>query len=129
MELRDVVEQRRDGDDCGQGSRRCEGILRGQARPRAQRKGKPGGDHLQERQRDVVVYRSAIAGTNQATSATWALGEEFDGIVRSLKQAGIAFEHYDMPDGRRDGDVHVFGDFKAAWFKDPDGNILHVNNG
>jgi len=76
----------------------------------------------------VVVYRSQYAGTNQATSATWGLGEEFDGIVRSLKQAGIAFEHYDMPDARRDGDVHLFGDFKAAWFKDPDGNILHINN-
>jgi catechol 2,3-dioxygenase-like lactoylglutathione lyase family enzyme len=76
----------------------------------------------------VVVYRSQFAGTNQATSATWGLGEAFDGIVRSLKQAGIAFEHYDMPAGRRDGDVHVFGDFKAAWFKDPDGNILHINN-
>ena len=76
----------------------------------------------------VVVYRSQYAGTNQATSATWGLGEEFDGIVRSLKQAGIAFEHYDMPGGSRDGDVHIFGDFKAAWFKDPDGNILHINN-
>jgi hypothetical protein len=24
--------------------------------------------------------------------------------------------------------VHVFGDFKAAWLKDPDGNILHLNS-
>ena len=30
---------------------------------------------------------------------------------------------------QRDGDVHRMGDFKAAWFKDPDGNILHINNG
>jgi hypothetical protein len=40
-----------------------------------------------------------------------------------------AFEHYDMPGGRREGDVHIFGTFKAAWFKDPDGNTLHINNG
>jgi hypothetical protein len=33
-----------------------------------------------------------------------------------------------MPGGELDGDVHSFGDFKAVWFKDPDGNILHVNN-
>ena len=30
--------------------------------------------------------------------------------------------------GKHEGDAHVFGDFKGAWFKDPDGNILHVNN-
>jgi hypothetical protein len=40
----------------------------------------------------------------------------------------VPFEHYDMPGGRREGDIHIFGDFKAAWFKDPDGNILHINN-
>jgi hypothetical protein len=27
---------------------------------------------------------------------------------------------------RREGDVHVAGDMKVAWFKDPDGNILSV---
>jgi hypothetical protein len=29
-----------------------------------------------------------------------------------------------MPGITRNGDVHVAGDLKAAWFKDPDGNIL-----
>ena len=28
----------------------------------------------------------------------------------------------------RQGDVHVSGDIKVAWFKDPDGNILSVMN-
>jgi hypothetical protein len=31
-----------------------------------------------------------------------------------------------MPGTRLEGDVHVTGDHKAAWFKDPDGNILAV---
>jgi hypothetical protein len=31
-----------------------------------------------------------------------------------------------MPGMTREGDVHVGGDIKAAWFKDPDGNILGV---
>ena len=76
----------------------------------------------------IVVYRSDFAGTNKATSATWGVGGEMDAIVKTLQQKGVPFEHYDMPGMRRDGDVHVFGDFKAAWFKDPDGNILHINN-
>ena len=77
----------------------------------------------------IVVYPSQFAGTNQATAATWGLGEQFEAVVRALKQAGIAFEHYDVPGVSHDGDIHSFGEFKAAWFKDPDGNILHINNG
>jgi hypothetical protein len=29
----------------------------------------------------------------------------------------------------REGDVHVAGDMKVVWFKDPDGNILNLVNG
>jgi catechol 2,3-dioxygenase-like lactoylglutathione lyase family enzyme len=77
----------------------------------------------------VLVYESEFAGTNKATAATWGVGQEFDSIVRTLQDAGVPFEHYSMPGSKMDGDVHRFGDFKAAWFKDPDGNILHVNSG
>lgn len=76
----------------------------------------------------VVVYVSAFAGTNRATSATWAVGERFDGLMDALRAQGVAFEHYDLPGLERQGDVHVAGDFKGAWFKDPDGNILHILN-
>jgi catechol 2,3-dioxygenase-like lactoylglutathione lyase family enzyme len=77
----------------------------------------------------LLIYRSQYAGTNQATSATWGLGEELEAVVQALKAKGVAFEHYDdMPGTTRHGDVHVFGDFKAAWLKDPDGNILHLNS-
>ena len=76
----------------------------------------------------LIVYRSQYAGTNQATAATWGLGGELEAVVRTLAEAGVVFEHYDLPGARREGDIHVFGGFKAAWFRDPDGNILHVNN-
>jgi hypothetical protein len=69
----------------------------------------------------IRVYKSEFAGTNKATSATW-------GVVKNLKREGVAFEHCDLPGVARQGDVHISGDFKAAWFKDPDGNILHINN-
>ena len=76
----------------------------------------------------ITVYRSAYAGTNKATSATWGVGDQFDAIVGDLKNKAVAFEHYDLPGLTRQGDVHVAGDFKGAWIKDPDGNILHINN-
>lgn len=76
------------------------------------------------------VYRSDYAGTNQATAVTWAVGDRLDDLVQQLKAKGVAFEHYhDMPDTTLEGDVHVAGDLRAAWFKDPDGDILNLVNG
>ena len=71
----------------------------------------------------LLVYRSQFAGTNQATAATWPLGSELDAVVKALAAKGVKFEHYDMPEMHREGDVHVAGDMRVAWFKDPDGNI------
>jgi len=73
----------------------------------------------------LFVYQSDYAGTNKATAATWVV-DDVDRVVRDLKAKGVSFEHYDMPGMVRKGDVHVAGDHKAAWFKDPDGNILSV---
>jgi catechol 2,3-dioxygenase-like lactoylglutathione lyase family enzyme len=75
----------------------------------------------------VLVYRSNYAGTNQATAATWAVGDDFDWIVEGLRGKGVTFERYDdLPGTTREGDVHLIGDLKAVWFKDPDGNILNL---
>ena len=73
----------------------------------------------------LLVYKSQYAGTNQATAVTWQV-DDVPELVRDLKAKGVEFEHYDMPDTRREGDVHLAGDLKLAWFKDPDGNILAV---
>ena len=74
----------------------------------------------------ITVYVSQCAGTNKATSATWAV-PDVEPIVASLKSKGVKFEHYDnLPGLTRKGDIHVAGSFKGAWLKDPDGNILHI---
>jgi catechol 2,3-dioxygenase-like lactoylglutathione lyase family enzyme len=76
----------------------------------------------------IVVYESKFAGTGQATAITWPLGPAFDQAVGELKAKGVAFEHYDMPGVTRSGDVHEAGAMKLAWFRDPDGNIIHIGN-
>jgi len=75
------------------------------------------------------VYRSEFAGTNKATAVCWAVGDQVDAIVDSLRSKGVAFEHYDMPGVKREGDVHVGHGMRVAWFKDPDGNILNIVSG
>ena len=73
----------------------------------------------------VLVYESKFAGSNKATAATWEVGD-VEREVKVLKDKGVAFEHYDMPEMTVRGDVHVGEGMKAAWFKDPDGNILAI---
>ena len=77
----------------------------------------------------LMVYPSSEAGSNRANAVVWPCGHAFDGIVRALAAKGVTFEHYpDLDDTTVEGDVHVSGTMRLAWFKDPDGNVLHVNN-
>ena len=76
----------------------------------------------------LVVYVSEFAGTNKANAVVWGVGDQLDAIVADLTGKGISFEHYpDMGLDYKDG-IHSAGNFKAVWLKDPDGNILHLNN-
>ncbi len=75
----------------------------------------------------VHVYKSEFAGTNKATTCTF-ISDNVEGDVDELKAMGIKFEHYELPGVTMKGDVHVMGDEKAAWFKDPDGNTLCVGS-
>src|SRR5262245_15171485 len=46
----------------------------------------------------IQIYRSQFAGTNKATAVTWTVGSRLAEIVRTLKDKGVKFEHYDdMP--------------------------------
>ena len=76
----------------------------------------------------LVVYVSEFAGSNKANAVVWNGGGDFDEIVEQLRDQGVRFEEY--PDLGMDisRGVHSGGGFKAVWFKDPDGNILHITN-
>jgi catechol-2,3-dioxygenase len=77
----------------------------------------------------LLVYRSQYAGSNKATATTWLIGNDMDKVVQTLKGKGISFEHYEMPGMTLKGDIHVADGMKAAWFKDPDGNIHALVSG
>jgi len=75
----------------------------------------------------INVYRSEFAGTNKATAVSWTV-PDIESEVDALKKKGVRFEHYDLP-GKVENDIYAFeGDMKCAWFKDPDGNILHLSS-
>ncbi len=74
----------------------------------------------------LIVYRSDTAGTNRANAVVWDAGGEIDAIVADLAAKGVVFEHYPDIGAFRDGIHHADG-MKLVWFKDPDGNVLHIN--
>jgi len=74
----------------------------------------------------LLVYQSQFAGTNQATTVTWLVGD-VDQTARELAAKGVRFEHYEGF-GDLEGDVHVQDGRRVAWFKDPDGNIHAIGS-
>lgn len=60
-------------------------------------------------------------------SESTAMSFEVDDItaeIGDLESRGVVFEDYDLPDLKTVDHVAVMGSEKAAWFKDPDGNVL-----
>lgn len=75
------------------------------------------------------IYESTAAGTSQSTVAWWRV-DDVEGLVGTLKSKGIIFEKkYDLPHAKRNGEIYAISkDMRAAWFKDPDGNVLGFGN-
>lgn len=88
----------------------------------------PGGILYKSGNSNVFVYQSEFAGTNKATAVSWGVGDDLESVIEELKGKGVTFEQYDLPGVTREGDIHVMGELKAVWFKDPDGNILNIVN-
>jgi len=76
----------------------------------------------------LFVYLSEHAGSNKATLAGFEVSD-FDATREELAGRGIEFERYDDESGVTTDSDGVFEGpgFKAAWFKDPDGNIFSIN--
>ncbi|MBA3300044.1 MAG: VOC family protein [Thermoleophilaceae bacterium] len=75
----------------------------------------------------LQLYASEHAGVSTATVASWS-ADDFESLIGELRAKGVTFETYGEPATDDDG-IHTFGDHKVAWFKDPDGNTLAVDNG
>ena len=50
--------------------------------------------------------------------------ENIEDLVSRMKEKGVVFEDYDTEDFKTVESVAKMGTIKAAWFKDPDENIL-----
>ena len=76
----------------------------------------------------LLVYPSEFAGTNKANAVVFGV-EGIEAIVADLQSRGARFATYPEMGMTMDGPIHVEGRMKLVWVKDPDGNLIHLNEG
>jgi hypothetical protein len=53
---------------------------------------------------------------------------DLDSVVEELRGRGVTFEDYDFGDVKTEnGVMNIPGGYKAAWFKDSEGNTLELS--
>ena len=105
--------------DLARGREFYEGVL--QQQPREQ---SPDGVLYEcANQSTFFMYPSGGAGTSKASCLFWSV-DDIEKEVADLKDRGVIFERYNVPRMSVDSEISIGGGNKAAWFKDPDGNIL-----
>jgi len=75
------------------------------------------------------VFPSALAQASGATAAGWIV-EDVEGTIDELIASGVTCEQYtEGPFATDDKGLARMGDYVGAWIKDPDGNVLALDNG
>jgi len=76
----------------------------------------------------LMVYVSDHAGTNKATLAGFEVSD-FDAMFAELSERGVEFERFEDESGATTDEEGIIdaGDYRVAFFKDPDGNIFSIN--
>jgi len=70
-----------------------------------------------------AISRAGSASAGTTTQMAFTV-DDVEAEVADLRARGVAFETYEMPE-TIDG-IASIGPGRAAWFKDPDGNLMAV---
>jgi catechol 2,3-dioxygenase-like lactoylglutathione lyase family enzyme len=71
----------------------------------------------------IALYQREAPTRADHTALSWEV-KSIGAVIRALTERGVVFEDYDLPGLKTVDKVCVLGAEKAAWFKDPEGNIL-----
>jgi catechol 2,3-dioxygenase-like lactoylglutathione lyase family enzyme len=75
----------------------------------------------------LLLYESVGAGQSRHTVAAFRV-DDIEAVVAAGRERGVTFEEYDLPDLKTEGGIASVGDLRAAWCKDPDGNIIAIES-
>jgi catechol 2,3-dioxygenase-like lactoylglutathione lyase family enzyme len=86
--------------------------------------GKPDGKFVYRCGGTEIALFPKPEGTKAEHTALSFKVENIADAIGQLKGRGVVFADYDFPGLKTEGHVCVLGAEKAAWFEDPEGNIL-----
>ena len=74
-----------------------------------------------------ILTPSQFAGTAQNTAAGFTV-KGIESVMDALRERGVEFLEYDMGDmGKTQDGLMTLGEYKVAWLKDSEGNILEIS--
>lgn len=73
----------------------------------------------------VTLYERPEPTHCDTTQLTF-LVDDIMGVMDDLRSRGVTFEEYDLAWLKTTNGVAIQGNAKAAWFKDPGGNMLSI---
>lgn len=71
----------------------------------------------------VFVSQGQTSGTHTQMGF---ICDNLEAEVADLRSRGVTLERFDMPGARYEDGIHDLGEERAAWFRDPEGNLLAV---
>ena len=78
---------------------------------------------------DSLVLLPREAGSqSKSTAVSWEVGD-VEKEMAELESRGVSFEDYDLPGLKTVNHIAEVDGDKAAWFLDPDGNVLCIHQG
>ena len=92
------------------------GLVRGRAKPDGKYEYPVGNGAL-------ALFQRGSPTRADHTAVSFAV-RDITAAIRELESRGVVFHDYDLPGLKTVQHVCVLGSEKAAWFSDPDGNIL-----
>jgi catechol 2,3-dioxygenase-like lactoylglutathione lyase family enzyme len=72
---------------------------------------------------EIALFPKAPAKPAEHTALSFRV-DDVAAAIAALQAQGVVFDEYDLPGLKTVDHVCVLGSEKAAWFRDPDGNIL-----
>ena len=85
----------------------------------------PAGVYFRAGSSRILLFTSTGKANGSHTQAGWRVSD-LSAEVSQLQRNGVKFEEYDTPGLKTVNGIADMGGIRAAWFKDPEGNLFGI---
>ncbi len=80
----------------------------------------------EDRGYNIYIYKRGPTKADHTVASF--IVDDVEKEVKDLKEKGVVFEEYDLPQTKTVDSIATSGEMKSAWFKDTEGNIISVTS-